>query len=97
MHRKHVSVNINLFIKAGRIGSGRFDRGERDDRQRGDAPGTMKGSCLATRASFTHGVYLLHTVVALTLKDCIVFFINQKRKPSHIIHLFHFIFFVWTG
>lgn len=38
-----------MFIEAGRIGSGRFDRGERDDRQRGDAPGTMKGSCLATR------------------------------------------------
>ncbi|XP_052827792.1 uncharacterized protein LOC106881761 isoform X10 [Octopus bimaculoides] len=32
---------------AGRIGSGRFDRGERDDRQRGEAPGTKVVSCPA--------------------------------------------------
>ncbi|XP_052827796.1 uncharacterized protein LOC106881761 isoform X14 [Octopus bimaculoides] len=34
-------------LLSGRIGSGRFDRGERDDRQRGEAPGTKVVSCPA--------------------------------------------------
>jgi len=28
------------LIKAGRIGSGRFDRGEKDERQKGEMTGT---------------------------------------------------------
>ena len=32
-------MDCSICFEAGRIGSGRFDRGERDDRQRGEAPG----------------------------------------------------------
>lgn len=76
-----LKVNIPLFIKAGRIGSGRFDRGERDDRQRGDAPGTMKGSCLATRASFTHGVYIAF-ISALTVQELHSFLLIRHLYKS---------------